>query len=56
MTLSADARNAMLKYLEGKPKGKFGAHRYEITDEEREERQFFERYQNAYQVPIEGGD
>ena len=56
MTLGTDARDAMLAYLEGKPKGKFGAHRYEITEEEREERQYFERYQKAYQVPIEDGD
>ena len=53
MPLSATAKDKMLNYLDGKPKGKFGKHAYNIDDSKRAERQFFKRYQQRYSVPNE---
>jgi len=53
MTLADEAKAKMLKYLEGKPKGKFGKHKYDINDERAKERQLFQRYQEHYNVPFE---
>ncbi len=44
----------MLDYLEHKPKGKFGAHEYQVdADKVRRERARFQCYQKLYQVPNE---
>ncbi|MEH6584677.1 MAG: sulfotransferase [Halioglobus sp.] len=53
MSLSSAARNNMLQYLESKPKGKFGAHRYEVGEQRNKERPLFKRYQELYDVPDE---
>ena len=53
MELSDIARESMLKYLEDKPKGKFGKHQYEVDDEKARERALFLRYQEHYNVPFE---
>lgn len=53
MTLSDAARTAMFRYLEGKPKGKFGAHAYAMGEGRAKERAFFQRYQSQYNVPDE---
>jgi len=53
MKLADEAKAKMLKYLEGKPKGKFGKHKYDINDERAKERQLFQRYQEHYNVPFE---
>jgi hypothetical protein len=43
----------MQEYLRAKPKGKFGAHRYEVDDARSRERPMFRRYQSLYGVPSE---
>ena len=53
MGLSETAKNNMLNYLAGKPKGKFGKHEYQMQDSRRKERQLFARYQAQYGVPDE---
>ena len=53
MTLSAEARENMARYLEGKPKGKFGAHAYTVDGSRQKERALFQRYQTQYNVPDE---
>lgn len=53
MSLSQEARARMLAYLEGKPRGKFGAHAYEVDESKAKERALFRRYQELYQVPDE---
>lgn len=53
MRLCEDAQNRMSEYLANKPKDKFGAHRYEVNEEELLERAFFRNYQQAYDVPNE---
>lgn len=53
MDLSSSALSNMLKYLEGKPKGKFGIHHYEIDEHRSKERPLFQRYQELYDVPDE---
>ncbi len=53
MALSADARQRMLAYLEHKPKGKHGEHRYELGAGREAERALFRRYQQLYAVPDE---
>jgi hypothetical protein len=53
MELSDAARQRMLAYLEGKPKGKFGAHAYEVDESKAKERALFRRYQELYRVPDE---
>ncbi len=53
MSLTDEARQRMLDYLAGKPKGKFGAHKYSVNDDELAERRYFARYQQAYNVPNE---
>ncbi len=50
---TAGTRARMEKYLAGKPRGKFGVHRYSVGKEELEERRFFQNYQRAYDVPNE---
>ena len=47
------ARVAMQGYWQDKPRGKFGAHTYEIEDGRNAERQLFARYQSTYNVPDE---
>ncbi|MCB1706176.1 MAG: sulfotransferase [Halioglobus sp.] len=47
------ARSRMLDYLEHKPQGKFGAHRYEIDASKTRDRPLFKRYQTLYNVPDE---
>jgi hypothetical protein len=51
--LSSATRNAMLTYLEGKPKGKFGIHRYQVDERRANDRPLFRRYQERYNVPDE---
>ena len=51
--LTSTAKERMQAYLAAKPRGKFGAHRYEVGDAERAERKLFQNYQRAYQVPDE---
>ena len=46
-------REAVQAYLAAKPKGKFGAHKYQVNEDELEERKYFARYQQAYNVPNE---
>ncbi|MEH6571176.1 MAG: hypothetical protein V7709_19000, partial [Halioglobus sp.] len=53
MDLSPCAREAMLAYLEEKPKGKFGKHSYDVDQSRSADRQFFRRYQDLYGVPNE---
>ncbi|MAT94628.1 MAG: sulfotransferase family protein [Halioglobus sp.] len=53
MALSAQARKRMLAYLQEKPRGKFGAHRYTVGPERAAERALFRRYQERYNVPDE---
>lgn len=47
------ARAAATAYLDSKPKGKFGAHRYAVDKNDRT-RQLFARYQDKFNVPVEG--
>jgi hypothetical protein len=53
MVLSETARNKMLGYLIGKPRGKFGTHDYRVQRGREMERQLFARYQARYGVPDE---
>ena len=53
MELSDRARGAMEGYLETKPKGKFGQHRYEVDHSRSADRPLFRRYQDLYGVPDE---
>jgi hypothetical protein len=53
MPLEAAARTAMLDYLQQKPRGKFGVHRYQVDERRTTERRLFERYQSTYNVPDE---
>jgi Sulfotransferase family len=53
MPLTDVARQRMQEYLRAKPKGKFGAHRYEVDDARSRERPMFRRYQALYNVPDE---
>lgn len=53
MTLIDSTKANMLSYLEGKPKGKFGTHKYSIDDQRSTERELFKRYQEHYDVPCE---
>ena len=53
MDLSPQARRNMQDYLQAKPQGKFGAHRYTVDDGRARERALFQRYQQAYGVPDE---
>ena len=53
MTLTDIARARMLDYLGEKPRGKFGAHTYEVDEARSGERVLFARYQAAYNVPNE---
>ncbi|WP_116364542.1 sulfotransferase family protein [Parahaliea mediterranea] len=53
MPLSAETRAAMLAYLQAKPRGKFGQHRYTVDEERATERRYFARYQQRYGVPDE---
>ena len=53
MTLTDIARARMLDYLAEKPRGKFGAHTYEVDEARSGERVLFARYQAAYNVPNE---
>ncbi|WP_380872323.1 putative sulfotransferase [Sphingomonas sp. DBB INV C78] len=55
ITLDAGAAAAMESYLEGKPKGKFGAHKYGVGEdaEVRHQRDLYSRYQQRFDVPDE---
>ena len=53
MVLSDEAKQRMLAYLAAKPKGKFGAHAYEVDESKAKERALFQRYQALYSVPNE---
>jgi hypothetical protein len=53
MSLSGKARIKMLEYLDCKPKGKFGIHRYQVDERRSKERPLFQRYQKLYNVPDE---
>lgn len=53
MELSATASDNMAAYLAQKPKGKHGAHNYEVNESKSRERTLFKRYQALYQVPDE---
>ena len=53
MTLTTGARESMERYLESKPRDKFGAHQYTVEKDELSERRFFRNYQQAYDVPNE---
>lgn len=55
MTLDAGAASAMKAYLAGKPKGKFGAHKYGVGEdaEVRRQRELYGRYQQRFNVPEE---
>ena len=43
----------MLTYLAGKPKGKFGVHRYQVDMHRASDRPLFRRYQERYKIPDE---
>lgn len=53
MALNPEARENMKRYLAAKPKGKFGAHEYEVADDRQKERALFKRYQEQHDVPNE---
>jgi len=53
MQLSNVARQAMLDYQASKPRGKFGAHKYQLNEGRAKERALFRRYQDSYGVPDE---
>lgn len=55
MPLDAETEAKMIGYLAGKPKGKFGTHRYEnnVGSDELEQRKLFQRYQVFFNVPDE---
>lgn len=55
MELTPDALAAMHAYLEHKPKGKFGVHRYKVGEKEEIARQrvIYKRYQEHFNVPDE---
>jgi hypothetical protein len=53
MALSDEVRSRMLAYLESKPRGKFGQHRYEVNTDRCRDRHLFRRYQETYRVPDE---
>jgi len=53
MTLGEEAKGRMLRYLAAKPKGRFGAHEYELDGKRARDRPLFRRYQERYGVPDE---
>lgn len=55
MPLEASAASAMETYLAGKPKGKFGAHKYGVGEgaDVRRQRELYSRYQQRFDVPEE---
>jgi len=55
LELTAEARSKMKRYIDSKPKGKFGVHKYAkgSEDEVRREREVLRRYQEHYAVPSE---
>jgi hypothetical protein len=53
ISLSGTARDKMLTYLAGKPKGKFGVHRYQVDMHRASDRPLFRRYQERYKIPDE---
>lgn len=54
LELRDSTRDAMLAYLANKPKGKFGAHNYQVDQGSvSKERAYFDRYQRHYNVPNE---
>lgn len=52
MPLTDQARTAVAAYLADKPKGKFGAHEYDVNDNDKT-RALFARYQARFGVPSE---
>ncbi len=53
MALTPKAREKMTQYLAAKPKGKFGAHDYDVAVDRQKERALFKRYQEQHGVPNE---
>lgn len=55
LPLTAEAEARMVRYLENKPKGKFGTHQYDIGEDAsiRRKREYFQRYQRYFDVPNE---
>lgn len=55
LSLDGEAERRMVHYLQNKPQGKFGAHRYGVgeSDEVRRKRTLFRRYQAYFEVPDE---
>lgn len=55
LPLDSEVERRMVHYLEDKPQGKFGAHRYGMgeSDEVRRKRACFQRYQAYFDVPDE---
>lgn len=53
MDLSEAASKRMLEYLQRKPQGKFGQHRYAVDARRTRDRALFKRYQDRYHVPDE---
>ena len=55
MPLSADAMQALLDYIQHKPKDKFGSHAYQTGDEEliAREREKFRAFQEYFHVASE---
>ena len=55
LPLGDEAEARMRRYLEGKPKGKFGRHQYGVGESEgvRRKREYFRRYQQYFGVPDE---
>lgn len=55
LPFSDSSRQAMQGYLDEKPQGKFGKHRYQVGDERenKRKRELFQRYQQYFAVPDE---
>ena len=55
LPLDVEVEAHMARYLEGKPQGKFGAHQYDVGEDDaaHQKRQCFRRYQRYFDVPDE---
>lgn len=55
LPLDVEVEAHMARYLEGKPQGKFGAHQYDVGEDDaaHRKRQCFRRYQRYFDVPDE---
>lgn len=54
MPLADETEDAISAYLASKPQGKFGSHRYTVSDAGHSARRHFAAYQTHYGVPTEG--